>query len=118
MLTQYAGIGAILIVAIAFPLIVLLTSSLIRPKKAEKYKYDIYECGLETQGETWIQFKTSYFLFALAFMVFDVETVFLYPIAVKFQELGFFEISAVFIFMVILILGLWYDWKEGALEWD
>ncbi|MHB8170866.1 MAG: NADH-quinone oxidoreductase subunit A [Thermincolia bacterium] len=117
MLQQYAGIGVILVFAIAFPLIILTISSLVRPKKEELYKHEIYECGLATQGETWVQFKTSYFMYALVFVVFDVETVFLYPWAVVFQELGLFAFIEMFIFIAILVVGFWYAWKEGALEW-
>ncbi len=117
MLQQYAGIGAILVLAIAFPIIILAVSSLIRPKKEELYKHEIYECGMFTQGETWVQFKTSYFMYALVFVVFDVETVFLYPWAVVFQELGLFAFIEMFVFIAILVVGFWYAWKEGALEW-
>jgi NADH-quinone oxidoreductase subunit A len=118
MLQQYAGIGAILIIAIVFPIIVIAVSSIVRPKKAAKYKHETYECGLETQGETWVQFKTNYFMYALVFVVFDVETVFLYPWAVKFMSLGNFAFVEMFIFMAILVIGFWYAWKEGALEWN
>ena len=117
MLTGYAGILVVLIVGIVFPTILLTVSRLVHPKNPTPTKLLTYECGLETQGETWVQFKISYFTYALAFVVFDVETLFLYPIAVKFQELGLFQISAAGIFFGILVLGLWYDWKEGALEW-
>ncbi|AVX20500.1 NADH-quinone oxidoreductase subunit A [Carboxydocella sporoproducens DSM 16521] len=114
---QFAGIGAILLVAMAFPVIILFVSRLLSPKRSAKYKYTTYECGLETQGDTWIQFKTSYFMYALLFVAFDVETVFLYPWAVKFKVLGTFAFVEMFIFIAILILGFWYAWKEGALEW-
>lgn len=117
MLQQYAGIGVILIFAVVFPILLLSVSALVRPKRPEKHKYETYECGLTTQGETWVQFKTSYFMYALIFVAFDVETVFLYPWAVKFQHLGTFAFVEMLIFMSILILGLWYAWKEGALEW-
>lgn len=117
MLTNYGGIGVILIFALLFPLLVLGISALLRPKRDEKYKYETYECGLETQGETWVQFKTNYFMYALVFVAFDVETVFLYPWAVKFKMLGTFAIVEMFIFIAILLLGYWYAWKEGALEW-
>lgn len=117
MLQQYAGIGVILLFAIAFPLILLGLAMLVMPRRAEKYKYETYECGLATEGETWIQFKTSYFMYALIFLAFDVETVFLYPWAVKFQFLGGFAFVEMVVFIAILVVGLWYAWKEGALEW-
>ncbi|MBE3573555.1 MAG: NADH-quinone oxidoreductase subunit A [Moorella humiferrea] len=91
---------------------------LVRPKeKAVGDKLATYECGLETQGPTWVQFKVSYFLYALVFLLFDVETVFLYPWAVRFQMLGLFAFVEMLIFIAILVIGLWYAWKEGALKW-
>lgn len=114
---QYAAIGAALIVAIAFPIVILLVSYLLHPKYKTPVKLDTYECGLETQGETWVQFKISYFMYALVFLAFDVETIFLYPWAVQFRALGLFAMIEMFIFIAILLIGFWYAWKEGALEW-
>jgi len=92
-------------------------SLLLSPRRKNAAKGEIYECGMETIGPTWVQFKTSYFLYALLFVIFDVETVFLYPWAVKFQTLGLFAFIEMIIFIFILVVGLWYAWKEGALEW-
>lgn len=118
MLTDWAGIGVVLIIAILFPIIVITVSSLVRSKsKAAKYKYTTYECGLETQGETWIQFKANYFMYALLFVAFDVETIFLFLWAIKNHDFGLFVFLEIFVFIVILVIGLLYDWKEGALEW-
>lgn len=90
----------------------------LRPKKPQVGEQrETYECGLKTQGPTWVQFRAGYFLYALIFLLFDVETVFLYPWAVKFQALGLFAFVEMFIFIAILVLGLWYAWKEGGLEW-
>lgn len=117
MLKDFTGIGIILIVAVVFPLIVLATSWLVRPKKPTPEKLATYECGLETIGETWVQFKTNYFMYAMIFVAFDVETIFLYPWAVQFRQLGTFAFVEMFIFIAILLIGFWYAWKEGALEW-
>lgn len=95
----------------------LLLGRLFRPNKPTAEKLSIYECGLDTQGSTWVQFKVSYFLYALVFLVFDVETIFLYPFAVMFREFGLHALIAMLIFLIILVIGLWYEWKEGALEW-
>ena len=100
-----------------FGLMVMATNWLVRPKRPNREKETTYECGLDTQGPTWIQFKISYFMYALIFVVFDVETVFLYPWAVTFNSAGFFAFGEMLIFIAILALGLWYAWKEGALEW-
>ncbi|MCL2338159.1 MAG: NADH-quinone oxidoreductase subunit A, partial [Firmicutes bacterium] len=67
---------------------------------------------------TWVQFRTSYFLYALLFVIFDVETIFLYPWAIIFKSMWFFAFIEMIIFIFILIVGLWYAWKEGALEWQ
>lgn len=112
--------GAVFIFAIAGLLIGVGgvgVSFLLSPRRKSPFKEDIYECGMETIGPTWVQFKTSYFLYALLFVIFDVETVYLYPWAVKFQSLGLFAFIEMIIFIFILVVGLWYAWKEGALEW-
>ncbi len=117
MLQDFSGIGVFFIIGLVFPMILLGTAWLVRPKRPSPEKLSTYECGLETQGPTWVQFKISYFLYALIFVVFDVETIFLYPWAVKFQALGLFAFVEMIIFIAILVIGLWYAWKEGALEW-
>lgn len=117
-LQQY-GIVAVFLVGGALTAVAALAMNwLVRPKeKAVGDKLATYECGLETQGPTWVQFKVSYFLYALVFLLFDVETVFLYPWAVRFQMLGLFAFVEMLIFIAILVIGLWYAWKEGALKW-
>ncbi len=117
MLTKFGGLAVILVWGIVFPWLLLALSRLFHPKKPTPAKLLTYECGLDTQGDTWIQFKISYFMYALVFLAFDVETIFLYPWAVKFQSLGLFAMVEMFIFIAILIIGFWYAWKEGALEW-
>jgi NADH:ubiquinone oxidoreductase subunit 3 (subunit A) len=102
---------------IAFGFIVIITNWLVRPKRPNKEKEKTYECGLDTDGPTWVQFKISYFLYALLFVIFDVETVFLYPWAVAYKSLGWFALVEMLIFIAILAVGLLYAWKKGALEW-
>lgn len=118
MLTQYATIGILFLGAIAFSSIAMILSRLLQTHRPYPQKTETYECGMETRGTAWVQFKNSYFLFALVFLIFDIETIFLYPWAVKFQSLGLFAIIEMFIFLTILIIGFWYAWKEGALEWQ
>ncbi len=117
MLISYAGVFVILVWGIVFPVILLWVQRLISPYHPTHAKNLTYECGLDTQGDTWIRFKISYFMYALVFLVFDVETVFLYPWAVLFKNLGLFGIIEMIIFVAILIIGFAYAWKEGALEW-
>jgi NADH:ubiquinone oxidoreductase subunit 3 (subunit A) len=76
-----------------------------------------YECGIETVGNTWVQFHVQYYIFALVFLIFDVETVFLYPWAAAFDQLGLFAVLEGVLFILILVVGLVYAWRKGVLEW-
>jgi len=105
------------LIALSIPLIGILLAFALRPKRPGAIKNSTYECGLETIGETWIQFKVQYYLFALVFVLFDVETVFLYPWAVAYNALPLFALVEMFIFLAILGVGLVYAWRKGALEW-
>jgi len=118
MLSDYGSIGIFLLLTIAFPIAAMGTAWLVRPKpRQDEDKLKTYECGVDTIGRTWIRFRVNYFLYALVFLAFDVETVFLFPWAVKFKSLGLFAFGEMLIFIAILVIGLWYAWKEGALQW-
>lgn len=92
--------------------------SLILAKSSKNlHKGEPYECGIETSGTSWIQFNVGYYLFALIFLIFDVELVFMYPWAVAAKQVGIVALVEIIIFMFILFLGLLYAWKKGALEW-
>jgi NADH:ubiquinone oxidoreductase subunit 3 (subunit A) len=119
-------IGLFIVVAVVFPLVALGLAWVLRPnglarfrrpKRSNPIQTQTYECGLETYGDTWVQFKAQYYLFALIFVVFDLETIFLYPWAVAYNKLGFFALTEMFIFLAILVVGLVYAWRKGALEW-
>lgn len=116
-MSDWAGVLIFLAVAIAFGAGGIATSFLIHPRRNNPVKLEEYECGVPTIGTTWVQFRTSYFLYALLFVIFDVETIFLYPWAIRFNNMQFFTFIEMIIFIFILIVGLWYAWKEGALEW-
>jgi len=116
-LSQYAFIGIFAIVAFALPIIGLLMAWLIRPRKPNPIKNATYECGMETFGPTWVQFKAQYFLYALIFVVFDVEVVFLFPWALAYNYLGLYALIEMILFVAILVGGLLYAWRKGALEW-
>lgn len=90
---------------------------LVAPKRPTEGKKSTYECGLEAIGDIWVQFRVQYYLYAIAFVVFDVEVVFLYPWAVSFGQIGVFALIAMSIFLLILVASLIYDWRKGALEW-
>ena len=118
MLATYAFIGLFLVAAATFPLLPLVAAYFLAPKRPTSIKLDTYECGLEALGDIHVQFKIQYYLFALAFVVFDVEAVFLYPWAVAFGQLGLFALIEMLIFLAILAFALAYAWKKGALAWQ
>jgi NADH-quinone oxidoreductase subunit A len=122
LLTNFGYVGLLLIIAILFPLFILLLSFLlglvrIRPKKPNPAKTSTYECGMQTIGHSWVQFNFRYYFFALLFVAFDVVTVFLYPWAVAFKGVGSFALISMIIFIFILVIGLIYAWRKKALEW-
>ena len=92
-------------------------AGLISPRSFNSQKGEAYECGIPTRGTSWMQFKAGYYLFAILFLMFDVETVFLYPWAVRMRELGVEGLLCIALFFGILVLGLVYAWRKGALEW-
>lgn len=114
---SWVFVGIFGLVALSIPLIGLLMAFALRPKRPGPIKNATYECGLETIGETWIQFKVQYYIYALVFVLFDVETVFLYPWAVAYNRLPLLALVEMFIFLFILGIGLVYAWRKGALEW-
>ncbi len=118
MLSQYAFIGIFLVIAFALPVVGLVLAWLLRPKKPNAIKNSTYECGIETIGDTWVQFKAQYYLFALIFVVFDVEAVFLFPWAVAYKQLALYGLVEMVLFIAILVAGLVYAWRKGALEWQ
>lgn len=93
-------------------------SNLISPKSDNPQKREPYESGMTTIGPTWVQFKVGYYLFAILFLIFDVEVAFLVPWAVVFGDMGMIALVEIIIFLGILGLGLGYAWKKGALKWD
>jgi NADH-quinone oxidoreductase subunit A len=93
-------------------------SNLISPKSDNPQTREPYESGMTTIGPTWVQFKVGYYLFAILFLIFDVEVAFLVPWAVVFGELGSIALVEILIFLFILGLGLAYAWKKGALKWE
>lgn len=117
MLADYNFVGLFLIVAILFPMVALGLAYFVRPKKPDSVKTSTYECGLETTGETWVQFKPQYYIYALVFVIFDVEAVFIYPWAVAYNRLSLYALVEMAIFLAILVLGLAYAWRKDALRW-
>lgn len=96
----------------------MIVSKLVAPSSSNPVKEEPYECGIPTTGPSWLQFKVGYYLFALLFLIFDVETVFIVPWAVVMKKIGMVAFVEIVIFFFILILGLIYAWKKGALRWE
>jgi NADH-quinone oxidoreductase subunit A len=114
---NYIFIGMLLLGALGFALAPLVVVWLVAPRKKSREKGEIYECGVLTTGETWVRFRIQYYIYALMFVVFDIETVFLYPWAVAYENLGVFALVEMAIFLVILAVGLVYAWSKGVLRW-
>ncbi len=113
----YLFVVVFLAVAIGFPLVPLFLAWLIVPKKPSQTKNDIYECGLETKGDAWVQFRVGYYIYALIYVIFAVEAVFVIPWAAAFTGLTVGATVAMFIFLLLLVEGLVYAWAKGALDW-
>lgn len=107
----------VILTAIALVAVALGIARAISPRSYNPQKGEAYECGIPTRGRSWMQFKVGYYLFAILFLMFDVETVFLFPWAAVVQDLGVYGLYSILFFFVILVLGLAYAWKKGALEW-
>jgi len=110
-------LGFLLICSLV-PVLAVITARIIRPHPEGVERRLTYESGMEPIGGAWIQFNIRYYMFALVFVIFDVETVFLYPWAVAFSQLGLLAFVEALIFIAILVVGLVYAWRKGALEWS
>jgi NADH-quinone oxidoreductase subunit A len=122
MIPNYGFIGLLLLAAVGFAVAPLVVVALIAPRKRSPEKGETYECGVRTTGETWIRFRIQYYIFALLFVVFDIETVFLYPWAVSYLGLaeagfGLFVLFEMISFLVLLAAALVYAWAAGDLRW-
>lgn len=107
----------VVLTAIIFVGLVIAISKAISPRSYNPQKMEPYECGIPTRGRSWMQFRVGYYLFAILFLMFEVETVFLFPWAVVVRQLGPQALLSVIFFLFILMLGLAYAWRKGALEW-
>jgi NADH-quinone oxidoreductase subunit A len=119
--SSYLPIILLLIAAIGFALTPLalawLWAKKFSPRKPGPDKNATYECGLESKGDAWVQFKAEYYLYAIIFLIFDVETIFLLPFAVAFTKLSIGGFIAMMIFLLLLVEGLVWAWQKGVLNW-
>nr|YP_010383616.1 NADH-plastoquinone oxidoreductase subunit 3 [Crepidomanes minutum]UEQ13193.1 NADH-plastoquinone oxidoreductase subunit 3 [Crepidomanes minutum] len=118
LLPKYDSFWIFLLLSVLVPYLAFSVSRLVAPIHEGPERLTSYESGIEPKGEAWIRFQIRYYMFALVFAIFDVETVFLYPWAMSFREVGPSAFIEVLIFLFILILGLVYAWRKGALEWS
>ena len=115
--SEWIYIGLFLLIGIIVPIVPLVFARLVAPRKPNPIKQSTYECGIETVGDSWVQFRAQYYVFALVFLVFDVETVFLFPWALSIKQLPLFVVLEGILFIAILVAGLVYVWRKGMLEW-
>nr|YP_010489188.1 NADH-plastoquinone oxidoreductase subunit 3 [Incarvillea lutea]UWK23444.1 NADH-plastoquinone oxidoreductase subunit 3 [Incarvillea lutea] len=118
LLYEYDLFWTFLIISSLIPILAFWISGILAPIRNRPEKLSSYESGIEPMGDAWLQFRIRYYMFALVFVVFDVETVFLYPWAMSFDVVGVSVFIEAFIFVLILIVGLVYAWRKGALEWS
>jgi NADH-quinone oxidoreductase subunit A len=118
MLESYLPILVLIGVAVAFAAGSVIMSRLIGQRKPSAVKFAPYECGMPPVGSAHDRFSVKFYLVAVAFIVFDIEVVFLYPWAVVFKQLGLYGALTMGFFVFVLIVGFVYDWKKGALEWE
>ncbi len=122
MLSDWGHVGFLVLLALLFPVGGVATSWMlgvlkIRPQAPDPIKESTFECGIETEGSAWVQFNFRYYHYALLFVIFDVEAVFLYPWAVSFEKVAIAGFIEVLTFVIILMIGLAYAWRKNALEW-
>lgn len=122
MLRGWGMLGIYMLLAVIVPASMLLipyalTLLGIKPHRPDKVKNATYECGMETVGGSWVRFNFRYYYFALSFLVFDVEAIFLFPWAVRARQLEWFGFGAALVFVTIITVGLIYEWRKKALEW-
>lgn len=119
--SPYLVVTVLMLAAVAFAFTPLLLARLwakfFSPRKPGQDKNATYECGLESKGDAWIQFKSEYYLYAIIFLIFDVETIFLLPFAVAFTGLGAGAFISLMVFLFLLVSGLVWAWKKGVLTW-
>lgn len=115
---NYIMVAVFIVLGIILPLVSLTAGRILRPNKPNKEKLTTYESGIEPTGDSWVQFNVRYYVIALLFVLFDVETVFIYPWAVAYEQLGVFALIEMLIFVLFLLLGLVYAWKKKVLSWN
>ena len=117
-LARYFRILLFIFIALAFGVVTLLISYLVQPKYPEPEKLSTYECGSEPFSDARMPFPVRYYIFAMLFVIFDIEVIFLYPWAVVFDKIGLIGLIEMMIFIALFLVAYVYAWRKGALEWD
>ena len=117
MLEAYIPILLFVLVAIGFAIFTLLLSGLLHPERYNKVKLEPYECGIEPETDARDRYSIRFYLVAMLFVIFDVETVFMFPWAVMMDELALFGLIEMIVFLFILVVGYLYAWRKGAFDW-
>ncbi len=117
MLTEFGKIFIFIILALVFVIITLFVNKLLRPDRPTFEKQKVYECGENPEGSPWIKFNIRFYVVALIFLIFDVEVVLLFPWALTYKEYGLYGFLVGIIFLLVLGLGMAYEWRKGDLEW-
>ena len=113
----YLPIFIFLLISIAFPVVALLAAKLIRPSAPSAIKLEAYECGIKAASDSRGRYTVRFYIIAILFVIFDVETIFLFPWAVRYKQLGWFGVSEIAVFLAILIVGYIWAYKKEALQW-
>ncbi|MEX5218312.1 MAG: NADH-quinone oxidoreductase subunit A [Nitrospiraceae bacterium] len=117
-LTRYFPVLVFIFVALGFGVVTLLLSYVVQPKYPEPEKLSTYECGSEPFSDARMPFPVRYYIFAMLFVIFDVEIIFLYPWAVAFNKIGLIGLLEMMMFIALFLVAYAYAWRKGALEWD
>lgn len=116
-MSEFTAVAIFLLVGTGIVLFTFLLAKIIRPSAPGKVKLDTYECGEQPIGTAEIQYNVRFYIYALLFVVFDVEAIFLFPWALVYRSLGLFAFVEMLVFIAILVFGLFYAWRKGVLKW-
>ena len=117
-LTRYFPILLFIFIALAFGVVTLVLSYFVQPRYPEPEKLSTYECGSEPFSDARMPFPVRYYVFAMLFVIFDIEVIFLYPWAIVFEKLGIIGLVEMMVFIALFLVAYVYAWRKGALEWD
>ena len=115
--SNWLFVSLFIAIALVFPAVPVIAARILGPHRPNPLKNETFECGMQTVGDSWVQFKIQYYIFGLLFLVFDVESIFLFPWAVAYQQMALFAVIEGIVFILLLTGGLVYMWRKGALEW-